>query len=160
MFKLHKSKGIVNNTFVSDIPVGTELDTLAEKANGLAVAITAGVLEIADTGDAVAGIFAVEGGTSYGTDEQGNDLGSPTFVGTADKNLFMPVGREVLIEADTAAADAVTIGAAYDIAAGGLTIDLDAQVNGDFKVLKIIEGTASAATKVAGVFTDPTGYFA
>jgi len=166
MFKLYHSKGVVNNSFVNDVYPGTSLDTDAELINGKAVVITSGLLETAATNGSIAGILAIEPGTvNFGNDEQGNPIGGPAK-GVTELPLWMPVGRETLIEADTAASAALVIGTAYDIAAGGLTVDLAATVNGDFKVLKIIEGTddgdgtGSAVTKVAGVFTDTTGYFA
>lgn len=161
MFKLSKANGILaSNPFESHIPAGTSLDTNAEKINGTALTITAGSLEVAATGNAIAGVLAVEpGDTSYGVDEQGNALGNTAFIGTDDFIPFIPAKGDVLFEADLDAAGAVVIGAAYDIAAGGQTIDRAASVNGDFRVLKVSEGTTASATKVIGVFTN-FGYFA
>jgi hypothetical protein len=161
MFKLFHSKGVVNNSFVSDIPAGTSLDTNAENLNGLAVTITAGVLEhCVANGAPVAGILANQPGDhSYGDDEQGNPIGGVAKL-VGENPLFMPVTRDMLIEADTAAAAACVIGNLYDISANGDLINLAASTNDDFKVLRILEGTASAATKVMGVFVDPSGYFA
>jgi hypothetical protein len=160
MFKLYHSKGVVNNSFVSDIPAGTELDGAAEQINGKVVTIAAGVLANCDSGSSVAGILAMNGtAPSYGLDEAGNDIGS-VVLGSNENPIFMPVTRDMLIEVDTTAAAAVTIGGLYDIHTDFLTLNLAASTNDDFKVLKITEGTASAATKVVGVFTDPTGYFA
>ena len=166
MFKLYHSKGVVNNSFVNDVYPGTSLDTDAELINGKAVVITSGLLETAATNGSIAGILAIEPGTvNFGNDEQGNPIGGPAK-GVTELPLWMPVGRETLIEADAASAGTVTIGTAYDLE-DGLTLDLvNAIVNGDFKVLKVLEGvdggdgTWTAVTKVAGVFTDTTGYFA
>ena len=122
-------------------------------AEGLVVAFDGtneGVVELGVSNDSFVGIITAKYQFPE-TDPLGPDANDRV------KCLMLPLRKDIPVVADItdATAGSVIPGFACDVAAGGLTLDSSATINGDFVVTEVIAKDGSGnATKVIGKFTD------
>lgn len=157
MFKLAKAAAVRVSDMVDHIPADTTSLPIAEIVNGRAVSIhTDGELIKGATSLAIAGILVNEAGAMRYKAPTGETYTS-TFINT-DKVTFIPVTGSLLFEADfTGTPTAAMIGSSYDLDDAD-TVDVGAQLTGDFRIVNFKYDTAGAITKLLGFFTNP-GYF-
>ena len=166
-FRLYKASGARVPDIVSDIPVGGVLAaTPALIVAGKACRILAGEIEAALTNLAVAGIITSDynaSGTANTYYSRGATASGQFPNGVVDGDTpipFLPATGTVPVVADVKPAT-ITIatgipGATLDIDTGGLQLTTNS--NGDFRIVKVLEKTATHVTKVVGFFVTP-GYF-